>query len=422
MGLKKSDRIRVAFACPQLCLSVLIIIVGNMIAAIMSSEDSSYFYSRNSDAGQCFVLLHKKSLGGDSLQLSDYTERSSGEVLLAQNTSTGVIDVQAEVKVDLQSADYNLQGSKWMKSEACSLVLEPHVRRSNNSGGAVRHSTVFRHGASGAPVKFDLCEPYGTYSNAAELQKWHNFSDLGAYKAAFEARPTNPFLGFDMDRAGQQTFMVLILVVWTLFKLAGIIAEVIQANIGEIEGGLWLMAGKWVLFTGMPSQLLAPWTSFHVHEDCPQMAVWLSAMPTDMYFVAVLIGICLLVFVYVVAPVLVCIGNKRLVGRLLVFACGVVGFLVFVVMLIDTMWNFPQLPSFPINWYLLFDFSWPEYSLAWTTSWFRLFSFLIFAYETAAQGLLQWFIIKQVKKQEEGGGETTTGGEESDHLPGSTKV
>merc|ERR1712070_912393 len=107
-----------------------------------------------------------------------------------------------------------------------------------------------------------------------------------------------------------------------------------------------------------------------------------------------------------------------------VFACCIVGFAVVLVMLIDIFWNFPRLPSFPINWHLLFDFSWPEYSLAWTTSWFRLFSLLIFAYETAAQGFVQRQIIKQVQKQEkEGGeatkgGEATNGGEERDPLPG----
>lgn len=359
-----------------------------MIAAIICSPESSFYLSRYSDAGDCFVMLHSESLEGDTLQLYSLGVAEDGHVLVNQNASTGIIDMNLQLNVQ-NPEEYNLEGSKIMKSEACSLVLEPY-------SDGTRDLTIFRQGKSGLPaVQFDLCESYDidTYYDGDfdEMQKGSktNFTDVGAYKAAFEARKTNPFVISDMSRSGEQRCMVLILVAWSLFKLASFIVDIITSNMDKEEMEkykLQLNVGKWVLFTGLPAQLLSPWTSLHVHEDCPQIAVWLLPTRSDLFFMNIIIAAIMLFLLFVGLPLLAFSGYRNYAVNILGGCTGLIGFEIVMLWIIEFFWDFPRMPSFPIYWGLIFDFSWPEYSLAWTTSWFRLFAFLIFTWETGFQG------------------------------------
>eukprot|EP00747_Dinoflagellata_sp_TGD_P130563 gnl/TRDRNA2_/TRDRNA2_174844_c0_seq2.p1 gnl/TRDRNA2_/TRDRNA2_174844_c0~~gnl/TRDRNA2_/TRDRNA2_174844_c0_seq2.p1 ORF type:complete len:329 (-),score=29.19 gnl/TRDRNA2_/TRDRNA2_174844_c0_seq2:293-1279(-) len=273
-------------------------------------------------------------------------------------------------------------------------------------------STIFRQGvASLTPVHFDLCEPYGLDDDASEAElKERNFSDTGAYKASFKSQSSNPFVHFEASPAGQQVIMVLILVFWALFKVAGIITEFAlaqdekQPSRPEEKDPCYIqkatvMVGKWILFTGTPSYLLAPWTSMHVHQDCPQMAVWRSNITPEMYFGNVILAACLLSLLYVICPVLAFTGAKNCCSWVIFGTTCLMGMFLFIVMMIDIGEN-TKFPSFPINWSLLFDFSWPEYDWAWTASWFRLFAFMIFAWESAGQGIAQMIIVGLVDKMD----------------------
>eukprot|EP00747_Dinoflagellata_sp_TGD_P130564 gnl/TRDRNA2_/TRDRNA2_174844_c0_seq3.p1 gnl/TRDRNA2_/TRDRNA2_174844_c0~~gnl/TRDRNA2_/TRDRNA2_174844_c0_seq3.p1 ORF type:complete len:325 (-),score=24.94 gnl/TRDRNA2_/TRDRNA2_174844_c0_seq3:11-985(-) len=266
-------------------------------------------------------------------------------------------------------------------------------------------STIFRQGvASLTPVHFDLCEPYGLDDDASEAElKERNFSDTGAYKASFKSQSSNPFVHFEASPAGQQVIMVLILVFWALFKVAGIITEFAlaqdekQPSRPEEKDPCYIqkatvMVGKWILFTGTPSYLLAPWTSMHVHQDCPQMAVWRNSLPTDFYFATMMIAACLLLVYYVLVPLLSCAGQEKCAGCMILSSCLCMGFILICIMII-VIGESVDFPDFPIVWSLIFDFSWPEYDWAWTASCFRIFAFMIFAYETICQGIVQSIIV-----------------------------
>eukprot|EP00747_Dinoflagellata_sp_TGD_P032444 gnl/TRDRNA2_/TRDRNA2_135995_c0_seq1.p1 gnl/TRDRNA2_/TRDRNA2_135995_c0~~gnl/TRDRNA2_/TRDRNA2_135995_c0_seq1.p1 ORF type:complete len:415 (+),score=28.02 gnl/TRDRNA2_/TRDRNA2_135995_c0_seq1:189-1247(+) len=342
-------------------------------------------------------MLHKQSLDGHSLKLASLEVGDAGESVLEQNASTGVVDVRAQLKIDQLPPVYNLQGSKWMKSEACSLVLEP-----GNITGSIQSSMVFRHGTTGLPpLTFELCEPYicEAYEpscDKSKLLKWRNFSDVAAFKANFMAQSSSPFVAFDSDRSTQMVCMVLLLVGWALFKLAGVVAELYQISVGEAD--FKVKAAKWVVFTAIPAHWLSPWTSLHVHEDCPQLAVWLLPLRHEVYMIVVGMGILMLLLLYVFLPVAACLGKEEAVVGAAGLLAGLMAFVQCVIMAVEIFFAFPRLPSFPIQWHLLFDFSWPEYSLAWTTSWLRLFAFLIFAWECAGQGLLQKIVLKIMER------------------------
>lgn len=384
------------------------------------------------DSEQCFVILHPKSFRGDQLLLYKVNAESETlemgytyDVSLDDNVVPGEVDdeintaiddtqdetgfggdvgdvdtsdivgnVSLGFQIDTVPTDINIQLLEVMKADTFGLVIErnsrvrtPRLSELRKSSGYLSNVTVFRKETDGLPpLSFPYCTNRGYWcANTSVILEnggstngsgWTPDGSVSSELCLFppasleeQMAAFQPVDGLHLDMAA----MIFFLADWLIIRFFGAVAHFRKQTEDKNGAQKWAgKAGVFFAFNFVPPLIIAPLTSLAVHDECPQLAT-VSFKYTWMY-----IG--LGAGNLVLAPMMAFNDLLPEKAAIVFFAAY------FVVFVLGCGWYAAdlgtaiadfELPRLPMDFRRLFVFSWPEYSMAWSSDWFRAFAFIM---------------------------------------------